>query len=301
LPTLEIARLVHAAGPQTCIIPINGTRRWYRFEHSNDNMSMEHYIDEIGATYIRLFSMLYEHGIDTIISPAYGDELLTRGEEYVNTSLLYGLPILETTDFINFYKYYDIQFRFYGNYQTALKRPVYAPLLALLERISNITINNSKRRLFFGLFANDATEQVGKLAIDFYLREKRYPDRTEIIRLYYGEYVEPATIYIGFEKPTVFDYTLLSLGNESLYFTVAPTPYLNSQSLRKILYDHLYRRGIKDPEWDQLSDIDLNALRSYYRSEQENVIGIGEIIRGTWIHQGTGKSLESTDRSLDPD
>jgi adenosine tuberculosinyltransferase len=292
LPVEEIAHLVRAAGPQVCVFPVNGTRRWFRLEHSNDpDLSLEHYVDVAARTYIRLFSMLYDHGIDTILSPAYGDELLTRGDEYTKATLANGLPVLEAPDFLAFYEQYDIRFRFYGSYRSVLDKPVYVHQLDLLDRISNRTSQNKQRRLFFGMFANDATEQVGKLAIDYYLKEKRYPNRNEIINLYYGEFIEMATMFIGFEKPTVFDYPLLGLGNESLYFTAAPSPYLTVPTFRKILYDHLFGRSIQDPHWDKLPDTDLKILRDYYQKEQETVLGTGTILQNVWISEQTGKKL----------
>jgi hypothetical protein len=188
--------------------------------------------------------------------------------------------------FMDFYNLYDLRVRFYGNYRAALNKPIYAPVLEILGNISNRTSGHATHSLFFGLFADDATQQVGKLAVDFHLREQRIPERGELVSLYYGEYIEPATLFIGFEKPAVFDYPLLGLGNESLYFSVAPTPYLTEAGLRKILYDHLYQRTIKDPSWDQLPESEAQALREFYRREQDTSLGVGEIFHNTWIHQG---------------
>ena len=292
LPAEEIARLVRAAGPQVCVFPVNGTRRWFWLEHSNEpDMSLDRYVDVAARTYIRLFSMLYDHGIDTILSPAYGEELLARGDEYINATLANGLPVLEAPDFLAFYERYNIRFRFYGNYRSVMGKAVYAPQLELLDRISDRTRQNKQRRLFFGLFSNDASEQVGEFAINYYLKEKRYPDRKEIIRQYYGDSIETATMFIGFEKPAVFDYPLLSLGNESLYFTAVPSPYLTIATLRKILYDHLFSRRIQDPDWDRLPETELNALRNYYKKEEETVLGIGRIFHNVWIPEQTGKEL----------
>jgi len=229
--------------------------------------------------------MLYEHGIDTILSPAFGSELLERGEQYANAALTQGLPMLGRPGFMDFYKQYDVRVLFYGNYRPALDKPIYAPVLDVLGNISKQTSSHTTRRLFFGLFAEDATQQVGNLAVDFNLRENRPPERAELVSLYYGEYIQPATLFIGFEKPAVFDYPLLGLGNESLYFSVAPTPYLTEGGLRKILYDHLYQRNIKDPNWENLPESEAEALRSYYRREQDTILGVGEIFHHTWIHQ----------------
>lgn len=289
LPADEVARLVRAAGPQVCVFPINGTRRWYLLEHPGEaGMSMEDYMGASARSYIRLLSMLYTHGIDTILSPAFGDDLLTRGPEYATAALVHGLPMLGMADFMAFYRQFDLRVRFYGNYASALNQPVHAPVRSALENITNQTRRNGTGRLFFGLFANDATQTLGKLAIDFYLRENRYPERTQLVSLYYGEYIEPASLFIGFEKPAVFDYPLLGLGNESLYFSAAPTPYLTERGLRAILYDHLFRRPIKDPDWERLSETDSQALRSYYHQEQETILGTGDIFHGTWIQHAAG-------------
>lgn len=293
LPVEEVASRVRAAGPQVCVFPINGTRRWFRLEHGNEpDMSLERYVEVAARTYIRLFGMLYEHGIDTILSPAYGDELLERGEKYIDATLTNGLPVLEAPDFMAFYMEQDIRVRFYGKYESILSRSHSTSQLELLERITDRTSRNGQRRLYFGLFANDATEQIGRLAIEFFQKEKRTPDRREIIRMYYGEEIGPATLFIGFEKPTVFDYPLLGLGNESLYFTAAPSPYLTQRALRKILYDHLFRRGIKDPDWNELPENELAALRSYYYNQQDFILGAGSIYHDTWIPEQANQELE---------
>ncbi len=296
LPAGEVANLVRAAGAQVCVFPINGTRRWFRLEHANDaNRSLEHYVEVAARTYIRLFAMLFEHGIDTILSPAYGDELLTRGEEYMRATLTDGLKVLEAPDFMAFYQENDIRVHFYGKYKAILSGSASTAQLDLLERITSMTGKNHQRGLFFGLFGNDATEQIGQLAIEFFQKEKRPPKRQEIIQLYYGEVVGPATLFIGFEKPTVFDYPLLSLGNESLYFTAVPSPYLTQHALRKILYDHLFRRGLPDPDWNRLPEDELEALRRYYYNKQDTILGAGAIYHGTWVSEQIFNQLENKD------
>ena len=284
LPAEEVAQRVRTAGPQVCVFPVNGTRRWFRLEHSADaDRSLEHYVEVAARTYIRLFSMLYEHGIDTILSPAFGDELLSRGVEYARATIMDGLAVLEAPDFMAFYRDMHIRVRFYGKYRQVLDKPGGSPQMDLLERIASQTEANQPRRLYFGLFGNDATEQVGQLAIEFFQREKRPPSRREIIQMYYGEELAPATLFIGFEKPAAFDYPLLGLGNENLYFTAAPSPYLTVRALRAILYDALYRRTRPDPDWNRLPEQELEALRQLYERERETVLGTGVMVHDTWF------------------
>jgi hypothetical protein len=68
---------------------------------------------------------------------------------------------------------------------------------------------------------------------------------------------------------------LIATGNEDLYFTVAPSPYLNIQTFRAILYDHLYTRKESELDYKEMTMEDLAALRSFYRTNQNAVLGIG--------------------------
>ncbi|MEZ0395492.1 MAG: diterpene synthase [Anaerolineales bacterium] len=279
LPTEEVARLVRQAGPQVCVFPINGTRRWFVLEHGD--ASPDRYVPIAANEYIRLFSLLFEHGIDVILSPLFGTELLRRGEKYVSEALG-GALILESPGFLEFYKTWQVKVRFYGDYRLALANTPHAGLLASFDRIAEVTSHYQQRRLFFGLFANDAAETTARLTIEFYHKNNRIPTRRELIEAYYGEALPPATLFVGFQPPSVFDYPLLGLGEENLYFTIAPTPYMNRDILRSILYDHFYLRRIPEPEWFDLSAEEIQTLRDYYRTYHKEVLGLGSLFHGIW-------------------
>lgn len=282
LPVEEVARLVREAGPQVCVFPINGTRRWYALEHGQE--SPDRYVQIAAREYIRLFVLLFEHGIDNVLSPLFGSELLRRGEQYV-AEALGGAGILESTEFLNFYQTWQVKVQFYGDYQRALSDTPYAGLLALINRIVQQTAHHNSRRLFFGMFANDATETVARLAVEFYQQTGKIPDRRALIDAYYGYDLPPATLFIGFQPPSVFDYPLLGLGDENLYFTVAPTAYMTGDILRHILYDHIYMRRSPEPDWFALSSTECQRLREYYLTHRNDVLGLGLIYYGVWRPQ----------------
>lgn len=279
LPVEEVARLVRAAGPQVCVFPINGTRRWYALEHGDE--SSAGYVQTAALEYIRLFVLLFEHGIDNILSPLFGSELLRRGEQYV-AEALGGADILESTEFLNFYQTWQVKAQFYGDYQQALSNTPYASLLALIDRVVRKTAHHHSRRLFFGMFANDATETVARLAVEFYQQTGKIPDRRTLVEAYYGYDLPPATLFIGFQPPSVFDYPLLGLGEESLYFTVAPTVYMTEDTLRYILYDYIYMRRSPEPDWFGLSSTERQRLREYYLTHRNDVLGLGLLYHGVW-------------------
>jgi hypothetical protein len=87
---------------------------------------------------------------------------------------------------------------------------------------------------------------------------------------------------IGFDKFSVFDYPLLGLGQEDLYFTVAPSPYLDACQLRCILYDHLYLRNAEEQDYREMSKPDLLYMQSFYHANREMTLGTGKLRGGIW-------------------
>src|SRR6185503_17844865 len=132
------------------------------------------------------------------------------------------------------------------------------------------TLNHNKHRLLYGVFATEATQSVAELSVEYYRKHDRIPTRDELVRMYYGEELEKADLFIGFEKFAAFDYPLLQSGNESLYFTVAPSLYMTETLLRKILHDHIYQRPTVELDYDLMPDEQRTVLRDYYRLRHED-------------------------------
>src|SRR5687768_4816194 len=92
LPLAEVARLVRGAGPQVMVFPINGTRRWYMLEHLSDPTQRpetwyDHYVEVAARGHVDVFRMVFEHGVDTLLAPIFGSELLARGQGYLQMAL----------------------------------------------------------------------------------------------------------------------------------------------------------------------------------------------------------------------
>lgn len=279
LPTEELAQIVRTRGPKVMVFPINGTRRWFMLEHretdKNFTSSQDDYLPVLIKQYIELFKLVFEHGVPTLLTPSFGPDLMQRGVEYVRM-VVEGLVRLTThSDFGDFFKDYDVRVHFYGDYHKYLSGPGYASLLGKFDNLVRRTASHSRCRLFFGLFAHDATETIAEYAVQHYLKHGHVPDRHILVEKYYGEYVDPVDVFIGFDKFSVFDMPLLALGNEDLYFTVAPSPYLTACQLRNILYDHLYtRRAQESDNW--------SAMRDFYRVNREATLGVGAERDGFW-------------------
>jgi len=284
LPTEEVAKLVRGDRPKTIVFPFNGTRRWFLLEHGReecDNPSQA-YIDSTSKRYVEMYQMLFDYGLDTILAPVFGGEILNRGKKYMD-EIGVGMTLLaEHSYFTSFYKSYNVRVSFYGDYRKKLSNTKYGYIIETFDKICKRTENNTTYRLFYGVFGDLSTETIAELAIQHHKETNRIPSQQELIEKYYGAKIEKADIFIGFEKFNVFDYPLLGWGEESLYFTVAPSLFMSEQQLRNILYDYLYLRPVQDPDYFTMPREDFEAMRQFYEDNRDVTFGVGEMRGGIW-------------------
>jgi tuberculosinol/isotuberculosinol synthase len=299
LPTEDVAALVRATGHKVCVFPVNGTRRWFMLEHADKigDDFIAAYMDESIKNHVELCAMLFDHGVQTILAPVFGKELMRRGDEYTKRVGIDGL-VRTATDphYRRFFAEYDVRVRFYGDYRDVLTGTPYEYALKSMYEVSETTRQNSRFQLFFGVFADESIETVARFSVEHYLAQGAVPDKEALIRKYYGEDVPPVSMFIGFDKFSAFDMPLLATGEEDLYFSVSPSPYMTEHQLRTILYDHLYLRRTPEPDYAKFSSSQLNWLRSYYRAHQDHVLGTGKLKFDLWLPQLMEDDDDGSDR-----
>jgi len=296
LPAEEVAKIVHAGGSRVCVFPFNGTRRWFLLEYGRtfDGDAAQNYIELTTQAYIDTYKLVFEHGIDTIVAPVFGGEILNRGDKYMREIGASMVLLATHPAFLEFYEMHSIRVHFYGDYRKQLCGTPYEYISHSFDEITRKTANNTKRRLFYGVWADAATDTIAELSVKHFQSTGKIPCRRELIEEYYGEYVEKADIFIGFEKFNVFDYPMLSWGEESLYFTVAPSLYLNDRQLRNILYDYVFLRPVQDPDYFTMPEEDFEMMRQYYKLNRDVTFGVGEMRRKIWYSNlGVVKELDS--------
>jgi tuberculosinol/isotuberculosinol synthase len=219
--------------------------------------------------------LFFEHGVDTLVTPIFGPDLLERGESYAKMATE-GLALLATQpEFLDFYETYQVRVRFYGDYRSFFDSTPYAYLPEMFDEVTARTLLHDRHRLLFGVCAHDATETIADLSVQYHAEHGRVPDKRTLVSVYYGEYVEPADLFIGFDKLCVFDMPLLATGSEDLYFTVSPSPYLSAGQLRSILYDHIYARRGAEPEYSTLEPDEWKLMKDFYQANRNKTLGIG--------------------------
>lgn len=277
VPVAQVAWLVRQSGPKACVFPINGTRRWFLLEYppGPDEDPIEAYLQMAGRSHLKLYQLLFDHGLDTLLTPVFGPDLVERGPDYIAAAAR-GLAMLATDPgFLEFYAVYGVRVRFYGDYRRFFRATPYAQLPDLFDQVTAATQTNGNHRLFFGVCAQDATETVAQLAVEYYRQTGQVPDKRTLIERYYGEYVESVDLFIGFDRFCVFDMPLVATGNEDLYFTVCPSLYLTEEQLRAILYDHLYSRGKGEPDYAAMRPEEWELMRRFYRLNLGKTLGVG--------------------------
>jgi hypothetical protein len=282
LPTSQVAEMIRGL---TVGFPIDGTRRWFLL-HYPQVWNVEEYKDLTGKRYVKEFAMLFDHGVETLLVPAFGGELLSRGEEYVR-EMMDGMTYLaQHPTFADFYRDYDVRVRFYGDWRRQVEGlPGAAELTAALQNCA-ATRHTGSRRLFYGLWADDILANI----VDDLARRRQEPvefTRDAIVTRYYGEHVKPTDIYIGFGRPTVFDVPMLVTSQTDLYYTVVPSLDVDARLFRMMVWDHFVGRWTQQ-EWDGLSERDFKALKAFYEVHHDTVLGLGEIDppTGIWHQRG---------------
>ena len=286
LPAQEVAALVHASGQKVCVFPVNGTRRWFLLEHASQIKDdfFEAYMNVSIQNHVDLCAMLFEHGIDIVLAPVFGRELMRRGDEYTQRVGIDGLVRTATDpNYRQFFEQYDVRVRFYGDYRDVLTGTPYEYALNSIYEVTEATKDNKSFRLFFGVFADEFTETVSRLSVEHYLAHNAIPDRQTLVQKYYGEDLPPVSLFIGFDKFSVFDMPLLSTGEEDLYFSLSPSPYMTRHQLRSILYDHLYVRPAPEPDYTKLTKDERDWLREYYRKNKDYAFGVGKLKFNLWL------------------
>jgi len=277
LPTESVARHVREGGVSVCVFPVNGTRRWFALEHPqlSSRPPAEDYLRIAGRRHIELYKLFFDHGIHTLLTPIFGPDILERGQGYRDL-LKRGLVwFAENEDFREFYDAYDVRVRVYGETRRYLHGTPYADALDAYEALARRTAHHDSCRLFFGVCAHDAALAAADASVRFHTQHGRLPERHELVTAFYGEYVAPPDLFVGSDRPAVYDMPLVSTGHEDLYFTVSPSPYLDAHTLRAILYDHLYARRVCDESYQALSSDDWQAMGEYYTVNRSAVLGLG--------------------------
>ena len=285
--TRDIADIVRDRGPHVCVFPINGTRRWFLLEKgsSASEMDAEDLVAATANELRRLVAILFDHGVDTVLTPVYGRDLVAERGSVYHQLAKQGLRLLTERRFRAFYAEEAVRVRFYGDYERDFEDE--PELLRTLHETEDATADYTHHRLFYGVCGESAVRPITERAATL----GRSLSHEEAIEAFYGEPVALADLFIGFDAPTAFDMPLLDKGGVDLYFTRSPSPYLDQTALRAILYDWIFVRSTIPADYSGLQPSDWASMRAYYRKSRRDVIGMGRKRNGIWYAADANQGL----------
>lgn len=255
----EIARIV-AQQATTAVIYLNGTRRWFL----SQNKGWAEYGKVTGVAHQQLCQMMYDHGLQTLIQPLMGYDLLERGPQYIQMAVQ---SLLELTSkaYRSWYRQAEVRVTLYGNWSDALTHLGFEEAVDLLHTMTE-TSYYTKHKLLLGVFADEGLDNIIRMA-------KAVGQGDALLQRYYGQPVGPVDLIIGSGQPAIWDLPLLDINKASLYFMQAPTFCLDQDALRQILHDLIFQRMNDDQLYDNL------ALQDW---EGFEILGLGNRSRKGW-------------------
>jgi tuberculosinol/isotuberculosinol synthase len=137
---------------------------------------------------VEIYTLLFDHGLDTLLIPVFGPDLMDRGDSYMQQVVAQGLRWFARDEHLwAFCEAYQVRVRVYGDAQHYLAQTPYADAMEAFERVADQrTSQYHRRRLFFGMCAHDATERVAAFAVRYHQSHGRLPEKREIVEHYYG-------------------------------------------------------------------------------------------------------------------
>ena len=262
--------------------PFNGTRRWYLL-HRRENLDASDYVTATIRAQAEQHRLVFAHGVNVIVAPHFGAELLQRGPTYTRT-VLGGLLKLGDDPVNQKLIEAGLTIRFYGDYEEVLDTPSYRPMLDACAELTAATASGEGPLLLIGLFADAPYPTLARLSIQFAGKYGRSPSRQELVEAYYGLPVPDLSLYLGYSQHALFDVPLITTGQEDLYATFTPSADLTERQLREILYDHLITRRLANEDYEALSSEALSALAEYNERYRGHTLGIGCVdpLTGLW-------------------
>jgi hypothetical protein len=177
-----------------------------------------------------------------------------------------GLMELTTSGYRDWFREYEIRVTIYGNWVKELYQRDYSWVIEALTGLIEETANYTKRKMIFGVFADEGLDRISTLA-------KGVNKGEMLLVTYYGQPVGQVDLIIGSGQPVIWDLPLLDLNKAGLYFLQAPTFCLDQIGLRRILDDRLYQRVNDDDLYQDMLD---QVWQDY------SVLGLGQQTRIGW-------------------
>lgn len=265
---------------------VDGTQRHYLITTGRSKISdFNDYAIHSSKNYVKLYDLLYSHGVRTILSSFLYPLNFTRKPEYLTAAIEACEQILLNGDFAALYKKWSIKARLYGDYAFANNAAsARSKLLQLEENLQKLTPSGDKL-LLGGFTAGSFNQEMIKHCTDLSASLGHAPTENELRKFCYPYGPEKIDIYIGsgWLRTGAVLPPLLDSGATDVYELNHLAMDLSESSFRRILYDHLKRRWAAAEDDVPYTPEILQELADYYREHSNCLIGTGHLVGpGYW-------------------
>lgn len=280
LPNDELAALVRSHN-LAVLLSIDGTRRHYLIVHPQENgriTNYDTYFQHSAKAYVRVYDLLFSLGIQTIMTPNLYPLNFLRGGESLQRFLKMSSAYLGSSYYATLYERWKVKARLYGDFDIAPNAvPVREGLQALGQELIESTPEGD-RLLLFGYCAGSFNEELIARTVDLYQRFGRLPTEDEVRDACFPFGPSQLDVFIraGAIRNRVLP-PILDRGT-NLYSLVHLALDLTENTARRILYDHLFRRGEAPEDNMDYTAEDLSIMADYYRTHSECVVGLGQLV-----------------------
>lgn len=266
IPKSEISSSV----PQTMIFAAGGTRRSAVLAgiSPNGNAYAQWAYDQM----IACFELFFDHGVRHIITHAIIPSQYQEITHNYREQLLNWVDwVLAGPQAIKGYQDRGWKIRLLG----AESLPEIMPIT---HRLQDLTAPSDAPTLWYTVTPTESSPWEILLEA---VKRSGATTQTEAIIAQFGEYIPPATLYIGSGKPGVFPAVVppLLMGKMQCYWTQRPGFILERETIRAILYDYAYTRKTWRKDKSGRAEQVLKARDIW---QQAPILGLGVRLGPFW-------------------
>lgn len=293
LTNQEVTKIVELSNLNSILIAFDGTQRWFLCDHIKQNQLKEIpsnylplYLQSFTEQRMNIFRMFFLNGVTSIFEPFIIPYNRLSAKEFKREMRI--IPhLLGSEDSLNFYKEFQTQVRFYGEWKSFFQEIGLPSYIDTLQHIEKLTADYQERYLYFGLHTPDTDPEIEIIEHAWQANTNpEAPSIENLMKSYYGHVPLPISLAIFLVgQPGLSTYLPPLLTKETIFYLTLNSPLgITIRQCRQVFYDYLYcrrkeNRNYKLPQ--KISeDIDipepLKSLRTFYSFNKEVIFGTGQ-------------------------
>jgi len=265
---------------------IDGSRRHFLlsqpeadYQKSIDDFDFLGYGQHTANQCVSAYNLFFSHGIEIVMQPALYPPNFLRGAKYVKGAVGLSKALWLKSPYSELYEKFGVRCRLYGDYDVAPNAALVRQGIDELAEMLEQATPKGEKLLLQGFNAGSFNDELIARAINLQAELGRIPTELELRQKCYpfGPTKIDLLIDSGRLKSGTYLPSLLDGGKTDLYFLNHLAFDLERDTLRHILYDHIFLRPIAPEDDMSYSAEILIGLKSYYTEHKDCLVGVGRL------------------------